>query len=207
MCCQIRLNFTYSSSRIWISAVFPILSQSKQTISKSNHIIMLKNFSVHIHFDKVEGSTFSCLTRDYWPCLSSMKILKITILKVTSFKLWIFFVVYLIRFLWYTKYQVHSILTIGEVAMCVMCCSITFNNSTNSPKNSKVEGDYPHLAAAAPLCVVWLPDFALKSPIQPWLPDNWKWKRQFSLLGWPWLYTFSVVDVMTWEHLHVHLDQ
>ena len=37
--------------------------------------------------------------------------------------------------------------------MCVMCCSITFNNSTNSPKNSKVEGDYPHLAAA-PLCVV-----------------------------------------------------
>ena len=36
-----------------------------------------------------------------------------------------------------------------------MCCSITFNNSTNSPKNSKVEGDYPHLAAAAaPLCVV-----------------------------------------------------
>ena len=46
-----------------------------------------------------------------------------------------------------------SVLTICEVAMCVMCCSITFNNSTNSPKNSKVEGDYPHLAAA-PLCVV-----------------------------------------------------
>ena len=43
MCCQIRLNFTHSSSRI--SAVFPIISQSKQTISKSNHIIMLRKFS------------------------------------------------------------------------------------------------------------------------------------------------------------------
>ena len=131
-----------------------------------------------------------------------MTILKITILKVTSFKLWIFFVIYLIRFLWYTKYQVHSILTIGEVAMCVMCCSITFNNSTNSPKNSKVEGIIPILLQCTYLYVLWLPDFALKSPIQPWLPDNWKWKRQFSLLGWPWLYAFSVVDVMTWEHVH-----
>ena len=42
MCCQIRLNFTYSSS---ISAVFPIISQSKQTISKSN--------KSHHHVEKI----------------------------------------------------------------------------------------------------------------------------------------------------------
>ena len=108
MCCQIRLNFTYSSS---ISAVFPIISQSKQTISKSNHIIMLRKlsfkaqlFSSHSFWQRVERTTFSCLTRDYDPVFLAWQLWKWQFWKLQVLSLWIFFVVYLIRFLWYTKY-------------------------------------------------------------------------------------------------------